>query len=275
MTSKLRDRALTILHSRSTSVSTRQNPHQESDVDEDAPAPYVADRSSSGAEDVSSDGEEDLPWVVENFVRICPHENLSFSRFQRIRNLAGFDDSFNGVHMLGEASGAHPTMTGLTLPDWNHQHGCVLKASDGEQYFGVSKSCLRKETVSVWVYAPQVGAVLRTDWVFWLDVLPPASVSVQGVQQVFVRQPFLCEHMELLESVTPKVMVQAAQCCQHSTDPARMKTLEETFFRTETCRSCNTWFEQRISISKKSLRIVSKRYLGQAKSAKDPNWLSQ
>ncbi|KAI4110207.1 MAG: hypothetical protein L6R37_000100 [Teloschistes peruensis] len=219
-------------------------------------------RRTTNAKEACADGslvgEEDLPRVVENFVRICPQENLSFSRFQRIRNLAGFDDSFNGVHLLGEASGAHPTMTGLTLPVWNHQHGCVLKASDGEQYFGVSKSCLQKKTVSVWVYAPQVGAVLRTDWVFWLDVLPPASVSVQGVQQVFVRQPFLCEHMELLD-----------------TDPARMKTLEETFFRTETCRSCNTWFEQRISISKKSLRIVSKRYLGQVKSAKDPNWLSQ
>lgn len=166
-------------------------------------------RRTTNAKEACADGslvgEEDLPRVVENFVRICPQENLSFSRFQRIRNLAGFDDSFNGVHLLGEASGAHPTMTGLTLPVWNHQHGCVLKASDGEQYFGVSKSCLQKKTVSVWVYAPQVGAVLRTDWVFWLDVLPPASVSVQGVQQVFVRQPFLCEHMELLEWVTPKL----------------------------------------------------------------------
>ncbi|KAL9586463.1 MAG: hypothetical protein Q9212_000879 [Teloschistes hypoglaucus] len=237
-------------------------------------------RRTADARDAGADGslieEEDIPRVVENFVRICMHETLSFSRFQQIRNLAGFDDSFHGVNLLGEASGAHPRMTGLTLPDWNHQHGCVLNASDGEQYFGVSKSCLQRGTVSVhWLCAPQDGAVLRTDWVFWLDVLPPESGSVQGVQQVFVHHPFLCEHMDLLEWVTPEVLVQAAQCCRHSTDPISMEALEETFLRTKTCPSCNTWVEQRISISKKSLRIVSKRYLGKAKSAKDPNWLSQ
>ncbi|KAI4198604.1 MAG: hypothetical protein LQ350_005195 [Teloschistes chrysophthalmus] len=236
-------------------------------------------RRTANAREAGADGslvaEEDLPRVIENFVRICPHENLSFSRFQRIKNLAGFKDSFNGVNLLGEACGAHPTMTGLTLPDWNHQHGCVLKASDGEQYFGVSKSCLQRGIVSHVVYAPLDGAVLRTDWVFWLDLLPPESVSVQGVQQVFVRHPILCEHMDLLEWVTPKVLVQAAQCCRHSTDPVSMKALEQTFFRSERCGSCNTWFEQRVSIGRKSLRIISRRYLGKAKSAKGGNWLSQ
>ncbi|KAL8695475.1 MAG: hypothetical protein Q9218_000053 [Villophora microphyllina] len=284
MASKIRNRALSVLRSRPTTVSSQHSPHgrrQREDVTADPPPPYGADLSVSSAEDALINGKEDIeedagtPTVVENYVRICPHENLSFSRFQRTRNLPGFKESFQGVHILGDASGAHPKMTTLSLPDWNHTHSCVFETSDGEEYFGVAKCCLQNGKVFGDYNGPQSGAVLRTDWIFWLHRLPEESVSVEGMRQIFDEHPFLCEHMNLPEWVTPKLLVRAVQCCRNNKDSVGMEVLQGSFFRKETCASCNTWFQHRIVLNNKSFQVTSKRYLGKAKSAKDPVWLSQ
>ncbi|KAL8699090.1 MAG: hypothetical protein Q9201_006196, partial [Fulgogasparrea decipioides] len=281
----IRKRALSILRGRSVSVSSqdnRQHQQHQSEGKVDDPPPYGSNPASASTDYASgNDVEEsvDKTTVTENHVQICPHEKLSFSRLQAIKSLPGFKDSFEGVPALTEGFNSLHKVTGWGSLNWKDKCSCVIKAGNSN-YLVSTEVSLRNVQVGedYWGYMKPdyTGVQLRTEWFFWLDYFPEELTSPESLVQLFKKKQYLhlCEHHLLIDWVTPELLARSLKFGGQRMDPTIVDRVEETFDGQGECESCHTVFSRRFHITKNHFYVTSKRFLGKAKSAKDPIWLS-
>ncbi|KAL8702933.1 MAG: hypothetical protein Q9201_003887 [Fulgogasparrea decipioides] len=290
----LRKRAVSVLRGRSSSVSSQNSRPEQSGLTDDEPPAYGSDPSLSKKEDVSEDASSncqqvtrrnaddsvvmrehvgrrsDEPAVLEDYVRICPHENLTFSRLQAITTLPGFKDSCQGVPAITEASDKCHKVTGSGSAGWWDKCSCVGEIDEGKA-IGQAEHSLQHVHWS----KQYSGVQLKSVWYLWLDKFPEEFASPQGVQKLCQTHLLLCPHWELIDWITPELVIRALKYVPQETDPVTADRVQNKFSRSGYCSCCHTVFDLDIHIHKQYLRVSSHRLLGKAQSAKDPVWLSQ
>ncbi|KAL8695476.1 MAG: hypothetical protein Q9218_000054 [Villophora microphyllina] len=241
-------------------IAENEDEHDDEDEDEDD---YLS------ADDID---------VMENYVQICPHEKLTFRRLQAIRNSRGFKESFQGVCAITEGSDPHHVVTGAGTASWQDKPSYIYRKNGSGRSWCSTECSLQECYVVNYMGGHYKGVRLRSEWIFWLDDAFPDGIHSPADMQQLLKdlhpQLWLCPHMTLDNCVTSEVLFQALKVGKHG-DPTMSAKVKETFIRQGDCSFCYTEFCHNICCAKNYFRVRSFRFLGKAKSSKDPVWLSQ
>ena len=196
---------------------------------------------------------------ADRFVRLCPHETLSFKRAQRILSLYSQGD-------------LHPTMDAFTAaPEVNHSD-----FSGGE--FGRRKNprlCKLDPDGSDIVqatsdYGFDKGLILNIRWQLSFKAHPELLKSVESLQQFLEScDVFLCPHKRLSNE---EIAFKTFYSLKPPTDPT--EKFEIASMKINGCDQCGTdfWVSGR---DDKKCRVETFRPLGTIESVDDKQWLAQ
>lgn len=196
---------------------------------------------------------------ADNYVRLCPHETLSFKRAQRILSLYGQGD-------------IHPTMDAFTsAPQLHHS-----ELSGGE--FGRRKHPrLCKQDPSGYDvlqatsdYGFEKGLVLNIRWQLSFKAHPELLKSVECLQQFLDSCDIsLCPHKYLSDE---EIAFKTFYSLKPPTDP--IEKFEIASMKIKGCEQCGTdfWVSGR---DDKKCRVETFRSLGTIETVDDKQWLAQ
>ncbi len=205
------------------------------------------------------------PPEIGPYVQLCPHETLSFERFQHILALPGFRD-------------ACPTLDALAVSDGPHykkkfadRRSCRL---DGEGSPTSSTGSL-----SYRYDLERRGLVLKTNWTFINSEVDPDLWDTERRLRRFFKylRVSLCPHENLGDTMRVKRIFDEvhsdAGCDWREDKPVRNpegdpRPLDETCLLCGTTISIHTYGEQ-------CIRVATERFLGDGRSEEDPFWLLQ
>lgn len=196
---------------------------------------------------------------ADKYVRLCPHETLSFKRAQRILSLYGQGD-------------LHPTMDAFTpAPELNHS-----ELSGGE--FGRRKHPrLCKQDPNGYDvlqatsdYGFENRLVLNIRWQLSFKAHPELLKSVECLQQFLDScDIFLCPHKKLSDE---EIAFKTFYSLEPPTDP--VEKFEIASMKIKSCDQCGTefWVSGR---DDKKCRVETVRPLGPLNSVNKKQWLDQ
>ena len=196
---------------------------------------------------------------ADKYVRLCPHETLSFKRAQRILSLYGQGDLY-------------PTMDAFTsAPQLNHS-----ELSGGE--FGRRKHPrLCKQDPNGYDvlqatsdYGFEKGLTLNIRWQLNFEARPELLKSVECLQQYLDScDIFLCPHKKLSDE---EISFKTFYSLEPPTDP--IEKFEIASMKIRGCDQCGTefWVSGR---DDKKCRVETFRPLGTIESVVDKQWLTQ
>lgn len=197
---------------------------------------------------------------ADNYVRLCPHEILSFKRAQRILSLYGQGD-------------LHPTMDAFTsIPQINNH----AELSGGE--FGRRKNprlCKHDPNgydvlQATSDYGFENGLVLNIRWQLSFKAHPELLKSVECLQQFLdFCDVDLCPHKKLSDE---EIAFKTFYSLEPPPDP--IEKFEIASMKIKGCDQCGTdfWVSGR---DDKKCRIETFRLLGTIESVDDKQWLAQ
>ena len=210
----------------------------------------------------SEEMEERRPATIpsaDNYVRLCPHETLSFKRAQRILSLYGQGDLY-------------PTMDAFTSgPQLNHS-----ELSGGE--FGRRKHPrLCKQDPNGYDvlqatsdYGFEKGLILNIRWQLSFEAHPELLKSVECLQQFLDScDIFLCPHKKMSDE---EISFKTFYSLEPPTDP--VEKFEIASMKIKGCDQCGSdfWVSGR---DDKKCRVETFRPLGTIESPDDKQWLAQ
>lgn len=196
---------------------------------------------------------------ADKYVRLCPHEILSFKRAQRILALYGQGD-------------LHPTMDAFTsAPELNHS-----ELSGGE--FGRRKHPrLCKQDPNGYDvlqatsdYGFEKGLILNIRWQLSFKAHPELLKSVECLQQFLDScDIFLCPHKKLSDE---EIAFKTFYSLEPPTDP--VEKFEIASMKIKSCDRCGTdfWVSGR---DDKKCRVETFRPLGTLEYVDDEQWRAQ
>ena len=212
--------------------------------------------------DPSEEIDERRPATIpsaDKYVRLCPHETLSFKRAQRILSLYGQGDLY-------------PTMDAFTsVPQLNHS-----ELSGGE--FGRRKHPrLCKQDPNGYDvlqatsdYGFEKGLTLNIRWQLNFKGHPELLKSLECLQQFLDScDILLCPHRKLSDE---EIAFKAFYSLEPPTDP--VEKFEIASMKISGCDQCGTdfWVSGR---DDKKCRVETFRPLGTIESVDDKQWLAQ
>ncbi|KAL8644701.1 MAG: hypothetical protein Q9226_007633, partial [Calogaya cf. arnoldii] len=208
--------------------------------------------------------------ALEHYVEICPHEKLYFPRLQTMVNLPGFKKSYVGINGLTRGISQH-----YSVIDQCDSYQCAIgNASKPSSCYGCGESKIfYARFYDPTAYSgPHPGALLESDWSFWLDPLCKEINTMDGVVQFHAGNPILlCPHKKLIDFVGPQRFLNAVHSYRHNTDPVVEYELKQLTKCKEECKNCHSSFE--LQLLDEYMSVKSIRLLGKADSPKDPIWL--
>ena len=209
------------------------------------------------------------PSLAEPCVKICPHENLSFERLQRILNLEGFQSSNRGIDAIGATKEMHHTKS---IGSWTSWTCCPNGAStDPEGTFNLKYN--RHHSIrNGW---KTVGLELRATWKMGYH---GSGITQTNIDEFLkkLENVTLCPHKKLDDpwirqrihrNALPKVSSDPVDQweAKQSSNPVYGKEKQD-------CDHCGAHF---VVSGWSILEVKVRRCLGQGVSADDPAWLAQ
>lgn len=125
---------------------------------------------------------------------------------------------------------------------------------------------------------PHPGVALESNRTFWLESFPKEVVSKHPVNKFLKSLSIqLCPHMSHADWAVPERVLLALDAAREITavDPLKIHRLEQMLKSKKSCNKCYTTFKFSLNGHTKQFRVKSVRFLGKARSAKDPTWLCQ
>ena len=202
----------------------------------------------------------------ESHIQVCPHERMSFERFQRIQDLLRNE----GGDMLDAFS---------AMPEYHeHMQGVRSFESAYGSMHDVYQICRPKAPTSKPACVQGQAAYMST----WdgLELLSFWKIDFSHHQynrEVFTQiqdllEPFhvwLCPHRRLHDSAIVTKLVSMVAPCARDPDPVRRLEKGKELRR---CQSCKSMFE--FQMEGKTCRVEVKRKI-KGKTSKDASWLGQ
>ncbi|KAL9605128.1 MAG: hypothetical protein Q9219_000062 [cf. Caloplaca sp. 3 TL-2023] len=210
-----------------------------------------------------------------DYVQICPHERLYFSRFRDVTRLPNLSETPNGIsaltnHLVPVHFAEYPEGCDemLIFPNGSFfGRGYVRFKFPGSDDDDLRRIIPRRHQ----------GLLLSSHWMFGLKTSLEGPESVEELNEFMNTCSIqLCSHKLLVDFATPTWVRDVLKAIQeHKGDPVEAYQLEHLLNSKEDCRHCATLFELDVSIYGKYFEVKSKRILGNAKSPNDPIWLDQ
>ncbi len=196
---------------------------------------------------------------ADKYVRLCPHETLSFKRAQRILSLYS-------------QGNLHPTMDAFTsAPELNHS-----ELSGGEHGRRKHPRLCKQDPNGYDVlqatsdYAFEKGLMLNIRWQLSFEAHPELLKSVECLQQFLDScEIFLCPHTKLSDE---EIAFKTFYSLEPPPDP--IEKFEIASMKIKGCDQCGTdfWVQGRDG---KKCRVETFRPLGPIGSVDDKQWLAQ
>ncbi len=211
---------------------------------------------------LSEEADERRPATTpsaDNFVRLCPHETLSFKRAQKIFSLYGQGDLYPTMDAFTPAPQLnHSELSGGEFGRRNHPRLCKQDPNGYDVLQATSD------------YGFEKGLVLNIRWQLSLKAHPELLKSVECLQQFLDScDIFLCPHKKLSDE---EIAFKTFYSLIPPTDP--IEKFEIASMKIRGCDQCGTefWVSGR---DDKKCRVETFRPLGTIESVDDKQWLSQ
>lgn len=217
--------------------------------------------------------ETDLgPHAVHTFVRVCPHENLSFERLQTILKLPGFKSSKEDINAIG-------AMDEIQQHSKSGARVCFPIDGFPQRPAGTFKLKYNSKHKRGWT-GPVIGLELHATWT--LDSYKPSTTrnDIQASLQKLENVP-LCPHRTMNDPWILEMIYKIAHPHEEPSDPIDEwgkppSSISDFAERSQDCDRCKTPIT--ITVCKGGLdgpQVKVIRRLGPGSSENDPDWLAQ
>lgn len=214
------------------------------------------------------------PQPVETFVRLCPHETLSYERMQRILVLPGFKQSYEGIDAL------RGTTIGHTRRPPTFTHVCHPRHDSDDSVTGYVQLHWVENVTRAAYGLGSPGLEMRSFW--YLDLFSRNSEGL--VTRMEIREEvgglgiWLCPHRWMDDEWIVDRMYLIMYPEELFVDPIDEWLAQkgigggvETF--RQDCGCCGAVFEVEGSAYRPTVSVT--RFLGKGESAEDPVWLGR
>lgn len=172
---------------------------------------------------------------TEEYVEICPHERLYFSRLREVTKLQNFKNSAIGI----------PAVTADIHPNHTAESGhcrCFLGSPNYDRY-GVGNIFFRyaRGPIPLSDPAPHPGVLLESKWILRLEGFPKEVVTKQSLEKFFQSLSIkLCPHESLASQVITDRVLLALESVRSipAMDSLAIHRLEQRLKYKERCTKC-------------------------------------
>ncbi|CAD6573282.1 MAG: hypothetical protein ASARMPREDX12_005942 [Alectoria sarmentosa] len=220
-------------------------------------------------------GTDPGPYPVETFVKVCPHENLSFGRLQRILSLPKFKSNWMGIDAIGGTKEERHTQLSSS-----NDRTCQLNDGIFSNLSGTFKLRYNSKHRHGWK-GPVIGLELHATWTL---ARYKVGVTEEDNQASFkdLEKIALCPHNMMNDPWILDALYMIAHPPEVSSDPIDLwnsgeRDLSSGRHYTERdidCDHCKT----HIKVSGEDgdrPQVEVLRHLGEGVSENDATWLAQ